>query len=284
MPKQRKIETATRQLSDLHLEIEKAVRGSTDHQLSDTRARAQELALTALSADNTTEELELAVKAVVLNPRCTDALVILADIFEGIDDYVEAMYLIVKRAAEDLGADLFEQERGHFWEVLETRPYMRARLQLALGLREAGMTNQAVAEFEGMLDLNANDNLGARFPLLSLYFESGKVEMASSLLVRFADENSAQFTWLRLLHAIVLNDNAGAENELLRARAKNKHVEQYLTRKKRLPEQLPETSSAGAITEAMVCAFEIQKAWGTYPDAFNWLKGREVPKEKKGKR
>src|SRR5512140_1031394 len=138
MSKQRKSELSPRQLGDLHLEIEKAVRGSTDHQVSDTRARAQELALTALSAEDTTEQLELAVKAAVLDPRCTDALVILADIFEGIDDYVEAMYLIVMRAAEDLGAELFQQERGHFWEVVDTRPYMRARLQLALGLREAG--------------------------------------------------------------------------------------------------------------------------------------------------
>lgn len=284
MSKLRKNEILTRQLGDLHLEIEKAVRGSTDHQVSDTRARAHELALTALGTENTTEQLELAVKAVVLDPRCTDALVILADIFEAVDDYVEAMYLIVMRAAEDLGAEMFQQERRHFWEMLETRPYMRARLQLCLALREAGMNNQAIAELEGMIDLNSNDNLGARFPLLGLYFERGKLDMAASLLARFADDTSAQFIWLRLLHAVVMGDNAAAEDGLQRARTKNKHVEAYLTGRKRLPEQLPETISVGDPSEAMVCASEVQKAWSAYPDALTWLKEREVPREKKSKR
>lgn len=284
MSKQRKNEVTPRTPGGLHLEVERAIRGSNDHQVSDTKARSQELALNALSAADTTEQLELAVKAVVLDPRCTDALVILADIFEEIDDYIEAMYLIVLRAAEDLGQEAFHQERGHFWEVVETRPYMRARLQLALALVEAEMNNQAIAEFEGMLDLNANDNLGARFPLLALYFETGKLDLASSLLVRFADDNSTQFTWLRLLQAILMGDNTAAEGELQRARAKNKHVEGFLAGRKRLPDQMPETLATGDITEAVVCAFEIRKAWAAHPNALSWLKEREVPRERKGKR
>ena len=284
MSKQRKPEFTTRQPGMLHLEIEKAVRGSTDHQVSDTHARAQELALTALSTVNTSEQLELAVKAVVLDPRCTDALVILADIFEGIDDYVEAMYLIVMRAADDLGQEVFIKERGHFWERIETRPYMRARLQLALALEEAGMTNQAIAELEGMLDLNTNDSLGARFPLLSLYFEVAKIELAFSLLARFADETNPQWAWLRVLLAILRDDSTAAEADLQNARRRNKHVEPFLTGKKRLPDELPETLRAVEIREAMACALEIHKAWETYPNALNWLKEREVPKEKKGKK
>lgn len=284
MSKQRKTEAASRAQGTLHLEIEKAVRGSTDHQVSDTHARAQELALTALSQENTTEQLEMAVKAVVLDPRCTDALVILADIFEGIDDYVEAMYLIVLRAAEDLGTEVFAKERGHFWEAVETRPYMRARLQLALALEEAGMTNQAVAELEGILDLNAADSLGARFRLLALYFESGKLELASSLLARWADEPNLEWAWLKLLLAILEENGAEAEADLQKVRDRNRHVEGFLTGRKRLPEELPETLKGGGIRDAIVCALEIHKAWNRYPNALNWLKEREIPKEKKGKK
>ena len=281
MSKQRKNETPSRTPSGLHIEIERAVRGSTDHQVSDTRARAQELALNALSLDDTSEQLELAVKAVVLDPRCTDALVILADIFEEVEDYIEAMYLITLRAAEDLGQEVFQQARGHFWEAVETRPYMRARLHLALALHEAGMNNQAIAEFEGILDLNANDNLGARFSLLALYFETGKLDLASSLLLRFPDDSSTQFAWFRLLNALISDDEAGARGELERARNRNKYVESYLTGRKHLPDRLPENYRPGDATDAIISAFEIHKAWEKYPVALGWLMEHEIPREKK---
>jgi hypothetical protein len=276
MTKRRRTESIARPPGGLHLEVEKAVRGSTDHQVSDTRARAQELALNALSATDTTEQLELAVKAVVLDPRCTDGLVLLAEIFESLDDYVEAMYLIVMRAAEDLGTDMFQRERGRFWEMLETRPYMRARLHLALALDEAGMISQATAEFEGLLELNASDNLGARFPLLSLYVEAGKLDSASALLSRFPDDQSAQFIWIRLLLTILASDSAAAETGLHQARKRNTHVEGYLNGTKHLPEKPPEAYSTGDPNEAISCAFEIHDAWQAHPAAVEWLKGHEV--------
>ena len=87
-----------------------------------------------------------------------------------------------------------------------------------------------------------------------------------------------------LLQAILAGDDAAAEHELQRARAKNKHVEGFLAGKKRLPDQLPETLATGDVTEAVVCAFEIRKAWAAHPNALTWLKEREVPRERKGKR
>ncbi|RPH38276.1 hypothetical protein EHM92_00395 [bacterium] len=283
MTKQPKNQKITRPLTPVRLATEKDVQGLTDLEPGNIRARAQGLALNALSARSTTERLDQALKAVVLDPRCTDALVILADVFDDIDEYVEAMDLIVMRAAEDLGPELFERERGHFWELVETRPYMRARLHLALALDEGEMTDEAITEFEGILDLDPNDNMGARFGLLGLYFEAGRLDMASSLLTRYADDASAQFAWMRVLLRILQGDTAAAEAELQKARETNKHVEGYLADRKGLPEKLPGTYAVGDVNEAAVCAFEIQDAWEAHPDAVRWLKERGVSREKKGK-
>jgi hypothetical protein len=284
MSKQKRIGIISRPPSGLHIEMEKALRGSTDHQVSETRARARELALHALSAASITEGLELAVKAVVLDPRCTDALVILSDVFEDLDEYIEAMYLIVMRAAEDLGPEFFQRERGHFREAIETRSYMRARMQLAHALDEATMFNQAIAEFEGLLDLNGNDNLGARLPLLSLSLKTDKLEMASSLLTRFADDITPQFAWLRVLLAFLTHDSATAESEFQRAREHSKLVEGYLTGRKQLPDKLPETATADSVAEAVICASEIHGAWDAHPDAVRWLKAHAVRKAGRAKR
>ncbi len=284
MSKQRKTDIPIRSIDSLRLEVEKAIRGSTDHQVGDTRARAQELSLNALAAGPTQEQLALAVKAVVLDPRSTDALVILADVFDNVNEYAEALHLIVTRAAEDLGEEFFQRERGHFWEQVESRPYMRARMHFGLALADADMSNQAIAEFEGILDLNATDNLGARYPLLVLYVRTGKLDMAASLLARFSKDTSTQFSWLKVLLAHLQGDATSAEVALVDARKANPHVEAYLTAKRHLPDKMPEAYSIGDPAEGIVCAYSIQEAWNAYPDTIQWLKEHEVPKQRKLKR
>ncbi len=254
-----------------------------DHEPGTMKARARELALSAMSAESTTEQLELAVKAVVLDPRCTDALIILADVFEETDDYIEAMHLIVMRAAEDLSPELFERERGHFWELLETRPYMRARFQLALTLRYEKEFDQAIGECEGILNLNPNDNLGCRFVLLGLYFETKDLDTAASLLSRYPDDGSALFAWSRVLLAVLKGDTTIGEAELQNAREANKHVEGYLTGKKHTPEKLPESFFPGDVSEAIACAVELGDVWADRPEAVRWLKEHEAAKERKTK-
>jgi tetratricopeptide (TPR) repeat protein len=276
MTRQSKNSTSRPSPAALHLVTDKALRGPRVHEPGTTKARAQELALSAMSAGSTTEQLELAVKALVLDPRCTDALIILADVFEEADDYIEAMHLIVMRAADDLGPELFERERGHFWELLETRPYMRARFQLVLTLRYEEELDQAIGECEGILDLNPRDNLGCRFVLLELYVKTKDLDKAASLLTRYPDDGSALFAWSRVLLAILKVDPTTAETELHRAREANRHVEGYLTGTKHLPEVMPGSFSPGDVSEAIACALELGDAWADHSEAVRWLKEQKT--------
>ena len=59
--------------------------------------------------------------------------------------------------ARQLGPELFEREAGHFWGLLETRPYLRARLGLAHSLWTAARREKAVRHLQEMLRLKPGD-------------------------------------------------------------------------------------------------------------------------------
>ena len=72
-----------------------------------------------------------------------------------------------------LGAQAFEEDVGHFWGLLETRPYMRARAGLAASLWTAGDEVEAVEHYQDMLRLNPGDNQGHRYVLLGCLLQMG---------------------------------------------------------------------------------------------------------------
>src|SRR3954471_11215905 len=93
---------------------------------------------------NARRRIDLARKALSISADCADAYVLLAE--ETASSVPEAMELYEKgvRAGESaLGEKTFNEDAGHFWGLLETRPYMRARAGLASCLREAGKLDDA---------------------------------------------------------------------------------------------------------------------------------------------
>src|SRR5439155_1311392 len=89
--------------------------------------------------------VQLTKEALVIWPDCADAYVLLA---EHATSRKEARRLYEQGVAAGewaLGAEAFGRDVGHFWGILETRPYMRARLGLAHALWSAGRREQAVS-------------------------------------------------------------------------------------------------------------------------------------------
>ena len=72
-----------------------------------------------------------------------------------------------------LGRQAFERDAGHFWVILETRPYMRARAGLAECLWQEGERTAAIDHYREMLRLNPNDNQGLRHGLASWLLAAG---------------------------------------------------------------------------------------------------------------
>src|SRR4051794_41178705 len=99
------------------------------------QVRALDLLDQALNATTPTEARKLAREAVNLDPDCVDALIVLAKAMRLSNEaYIQKIRAAVQTGERVLGKDFFEENRGHFWLIHETRPYMRALSELATAL------------------------------------------------------------------------------------------------------------------------------------------------------
>ena len=72
---------------------------------------------------------------------------------------------------------------GHFWGLLETRPYTRVRHGLAQCLWHLGERGAASKRFQELLRLNPNDSQGVRYQLAACMLEAGEDDALDVLLV-----------------------------------------------------------------------------------------------------
>ena len=236
------------------------------------RYKAQELAYQAMEADDHSEALSLCLEAIKVDPNCVDALTISASAFKKARDRVQHLRFIVETAEEQLGGHSYiEANKGDFWGLLETRPYMRARLYLAQTLNETGAVEEAITEYEALLELNSNDNQGVRYVLISLYLETGNLDNVRRLITEYAD-HGVIFAWSAVLERFLSGDESGAQQALSNAKQTNPYVEDYLLGKKCLPKQGSGCYKSGDENEAIMCVGTIGAAWDKYPRAWLWLK------------
>jgi tetratricopeptide (TPR) repeat protein len=264
--------------------------------LSDAEANAkyeaQELAFEAQEAETEAQARKLAKRALAKDPDCVDALAVLAGIeSDSPRMMIEAMQKAVAAGERSLGAAFIKKNRGYFWGLIETRPYMRALEQLAALLRAEGLNLEAIKHYEKMLELNANDNQGVRDPLLGLYLTTDNLEGARKLLKDYAEDSSANFAWGRVLERFLSADLAGAAAKLKTARKENRFVELYLSGQKGLPKQMPGMYSPGSDDEAILVLDNMSLAWAKHKEAVFWLmeqlmagKVQEIAPARTGKR
>jgi hypothetical protein len=107
--------------------------------------RAQELIYDAWDAVTPKQRVELAAMALAISPRCADAYVLLGEHAEpGSPEQLECYRRGVAAGEAALGKAVFVEDVGHFWGLLDTRPYMRARLGLARLLWARGAGDEAL--------------------------------------------------------------------------------------------------------------------------------------------
>lgn len=241
----------------------------------DPQERAHDLARQAMEADTPEEADELAKKALELDPFCIDALSVRAQLWSGSrEELIASLRKVVQSGREAFGEKFFEERRGHFWGVLETRPFMRAKAFLAQQLAADGRDEEAIAEYEQMLELNPGDNQGVRFSLTGLYLANDRLEDSRRLRDMHSDDVSAVMAWGALLEDLLAGDETEAGRALKHARTRNPHVEPYFTGERPLPEDAPDEYTLGGESEAEYCAFELGRAWMRHQDAVEWLRAQ----------
>jgi tetratricopeptide (TPR) repeat protein len=158
--------------------------------------RAQDIMYDAFDAVGRRRVI-LARQALEVSPDCADAYVILAESAAGPARALPQYEAAVAAGERAIGAERFAELSGQFWGVLETRPYMRARLGLAQTLAELTRVDEAEQHYRALLRLNPNDNQGVRYLLLAELAVGRRDDEALALLRQYEDDAAAEwrFTW-----------------------------------------------------------------------------------------
>lgn len=238
--------------------------------------RAQEVIYQAYEARTKPQRVKLARQALEISSDCADAYVLLAEETTKTPQEAKPLYEQGVAAGErTLGLEAFKEDVGHFWGILETRPYMRARAGLAQTLWVLGEQQAASAHFTDMLRLNPGDNQGIRYLLASCLLEVGDDAALGKLLDRYKEDASASWRYTRALWLFRREGTSRrATIAINKALRDNPFVPLYLLGVKKIPRRLPELIGMGDESEAIDYAVEAVPAWHSTPGAVEWLAER----------
>ena len=234
---------------------------------------AQELARQAMDATTAGQARKLAKQSLAKDPDCVDALIVLTEVdAKSAEEAIFGMERAVAAGERSMGgADFFKKNKGSFWGLMNTRPYMRARFELADLLLDDGRISEAVPHFEALLELNPNDNQGVRDALLGCYLAQDDLDGAGRLLRDYPGETSAVFSWGRVLAALLAGEVDNAQRALNRARKQNRYVERYLSGELLPTQNLPDSFTFGSKEEAILCVVGLSDALASHPDWMLWI-------------
>ncbi len=227
---------------------------------------------------------KLAKEALKLHPENVRALNYLAEQADTAEAALKFYQKAVGYGRKQLGEQFFKDNKGHFWMMMETRPYMTARQGFAHCLDALDWKEEAIAEFNEMLELNPTDNQGIRYLLTTLLILTGKYQEFSVLYKKYKDEKST--FWL-FNYALYLFATEGAtvkaNRALLLANRENSHVIEFLTQRKEITKNPGNHYSPGDENEATFYLMDNFRLWLNVENTVDWLFSFVESRGSKGK-
>ena len=184
---------------------------------------------------------------------------------------LEMLEQAVKTGEEQL-AEAFQDHVGHFWLLTETRPYMRARLQLVHVLLSQGQHETAISHLQDMLRLNPNDNQGVRWLLLEWYCNMNWLDKAMQLLEEYPDEETPFMVLTRVcLEFQKSGPSDDLESMLEEQMELNPHIAPKLLDQEDVSPFSIHSFNVGDEDEADAYCQSFRALWKATPGALPWL-------------
>ena len=240
-------------------------------------AKAEAFLDKAFAERDPSRRASLAREALVDDPDNADALLLLGETSVRQSEAFRYYEQAVAAAERRLSPNLFTEQVGRFWGIVETRPYMRARERFACALAARGEREQAIAILRDMLRLNPGDNQGIRYRVLSELLFLDRNEEARELLAEFDDASGAWLYGRALLDFRKLGACDESRNSLVAALKANRHVPAYLFGDKANSEKAANSYSPGAESEAVVVTDDQRSAWRGTAGAVAWMRSVMTP-------
>lgn len=201
-------------------------------------------------------------EALEIYPNSPDAYLLMGLDAKTDNEKYQYLHQAVIAGEKDLGEAFFQENKGHFWMLPETRTYMRAKAEFANFQYYYGNNTAAIKDFEELLELNPNDNQGIRDLLLPIYIVEGKFDDAKALINRYEQDVTAAFMFNHaLLYFYSEGLTAKTKSLLKKADQQNPYVKDYLTGKKAMPRIEYQQFGIGDNREAVTYIQENIQLW-----------------------
>lgn len=211
-------------------------------------------------------------EALGLDPTCIEAYEYLAEQ----EMFPEIELIFLERAIEigrgKFGDDFLKKNKGNFWLVHETRPFMRCLHSYSNCLNAMGLVAEAMEVLEEMIELNPNDNQGVRDQLLLYCISIEEPERFNHYAKMYKEDSMAFALFNRALFSFQTKFATKPSNEdLQKAIDSNKFVVPKLLSEK-FCDGLADSYSPGSKEEADYYVSHAYEVWREIPGALDWLK------------
>lgn len=174
---------------------------------------AYELLEKAENAKSKTQAIKYAKEAYDICPDCFDAILFQVNLE---DNPIKSLKLLnegLELEEERLKKEGYftKESIGHFYDIFETRPYIRGLYNKAEHLIIHGKMKKAIESCKEILCLNPNDNLGARYLLMALYAYFEEENEMLKLYKKYPEEDLEMLFPLFALYYKIGNDKKALE-------------------------------------------------------------------------
>ncbi|MEK5433990.1 MULTISPECIES: SEC-C metal-binding domain-containing protein [Paenibacillus] len=270
--------TISRKVKEMLNYIEEYGMGGAEEELlllnisGSPKDQEQALLQKAMQTNSSNRRIQLAEAALEVYPDSPDAYLILAEEAENEADARAFLKAGMDAGERELGEAFFAEHKGHFWDLHETRPYIRICKSYADSCWFSGNAEEAQKVLEHILELNPEDNTGARYLLTAAYLYTNKLKKTEKVLEKFGNDAAATVAYDRMVLEYKKNGITSQLKMLYRvARNVNKHVPDYLLGIKRLPHNLPDFVGMGDANEAIEYVIVHSRLWTSLPDLLKWM-------------
>lgn len=215
---------------------------------------------------------EKALEALSLDSSCIEAYEYLGGTTRSIDKAISYYKTGIEIGRKRFGGAFLEENKGHFWGIFETRPFMRCLQNYADCLYMQGDVEECVSVLEEIIELNPNDNQGVRDQLGLYYLQLNRLEKFRELNNAYSKDGGAFHNFNLALYTYKSEGRTSKADELLRiAISENEFVVPKLTQRKPIKE-IPDFYGYGDEREALYYASYAKPVWMHTLGALAWLR------------
>ena len=217
-----------------------------------------------------TKGIKLAEEALKLDKDCIMAYQYLGEQQNNLNKAKDFYLKGIEIGKKKFGGKYEKENKGHFWMIFETRPYMTCLFNLSECEYISENLNESIRLIEYLLELNPNDNQGVRYILSSHLLEAKKYLKYEKHSKANKDDGGIFFKFNDALYEFIKSGNSlKSINLLKKAIEHNKYVISKLDKKSKMQAS---GYSIGSKEEANYYCEYNAKNWKESNGAIEWAK------------